>query len=152
MALMQHRDSAAGARRPGAAARGFTLIEILVAFTVAVLMLGAIYRVLSTGARSAAMAERQSEAVLLAQSAIEGLAGVPVAEAMTDERIGEFRRVTRVVARPDLTPPAQGMLPGRGAPLTVFNIEVRVSWREGVRERDVALSGLSLGVAASDTP
>src|SRR5258708_13349021 len=48
---------------------GFTLIEILVAFTVATLLLGALYQVFSTGLRSSASAEHYADAVLLAAAA-----------------------------------------------------------------------------------
>src|SRR5713101_6920446 len=85
---------------------GFTLIEILVAFTVATLLLGALYQVFSAGLRSSASAEHYADAVLLAESGLDALVGTAVA---------------------------------------LYEIEVRVAWREGVRERAVLLSTVRPG-------
>ncbi len=118
---------------------GFTLIEILVAFTVATLLLGALYQVFSTGLRSSASAEHYADAVLLAESGLDALVGTAVAVGETTDRFGIFERRTNIRARPDLGP--------SDAQLAVapYEIEVRVAWREGVRERAVLLSTVRPG-------
>src|SRR5260221_8769959 len=92
---------------------GFTLIEILVAFTVATLLLGALYQVFSTGLRSSASAEHYADAVLLAESGLDALVGTAVAVGETTDRFGIYERRTNIRARPDLGPSAGQ---GAGAP------------------------------------
>ncbi|HJT07785.1 MAG TPA: prepilin-type N-terminal cleavage/methylation domain-containing protein [Stellaceae bacterium] len=118
---------------------GFTLIEVLVAFAIATLLLGALYQVFSTGLRSSARAEHYANAVLLAESGLDALAGTPVALGETNDRFGIYVRQTDIRARPDLGPPddATAIMP--------YEIQVRVAWREGVSERSVQLSTLRTG-------
>jgi general secretion pathway protein I len=117
---------------------GFTLVEILVAFAVAVITLAALYQVFSLGLRSGARAESYSEAVLLAQSSLDTLAAGPIAVGDITERVGRYQRRVSVRARMDLVPP--------DGPLAVipYEIAVQVSWRDGVRPREIALSTLRL--------
>ncbi|HEX9490851.1 MAG TPA: prepilin-type N-terminal cleavage/methylation domain-containing protein [Stellaceae bacterium] len=118
---------------------GFTLIEILVAFTVATLLLGALYQVFSTGLRSSASAEHYADAVLLAESGLDALVGTAVAVGETTDRFGIYERRTNIRARPDLGPSADQVA------VAPYEIEVRVAWREGVRERAVLLSTVRPG-------
>lgn len=120
-------------------AHGFTLIEVLVAFAVAALMLGALYQVFSVGVRASSTAERYANAVLLAQSSLETLAGAPVAVGDTRDRIGPYERVVSIRARPDL------VRDGAQPVVAPFEVDVRVAWRDGVRERDITLSTVRLG-------
>ncbi len=117
---------------------GFTLIEILVAFTVAALLLGGLYEVFAGGVRVANATRRTSEALLLAQSALEAMAGAPASAGQTNEQIGQFQRVTDITPRPDLLPPTAQ------ADVVPYEVVVRVVWREGVRPRGVTLSTMWL--------
>jgi len=123
-------------RRPAAdgADAGFTLIEILVAFTVAALLLGALYEVFSGGMTAANASRRTSEALMLAQSGLEAMAGAPAPAGETNEQIGAYQRVTDVQPRPDLLPATAQ------ADLVPYEVTVRVVWREGVRPRQIKLS------------
>ena len=118
---------------------GFTLIEILVAFTVATLLLGALYQVFSTGLRAGASAEHYADAVLFAESGLDALVGTAVAVGETTDRFGIYQRRTNIRARPDLGPADEQMA------IVPYEIEVRVAWREGVRERAVLLSTIRTG-------
>jgi general secretion pathway protein I len=118
---------------------GFTLLEILVAFTVAALMLAGIYEVFSRGVRATVVGRRATEALMLAQSSLDATTGVPVAPGQTTETIGDFERSIDVRPRPDLLPPNTQVA------VTPYEIVVRVAWRDGVRPRDVSLSTISLG-------
>lgn len=119
--------------------RGFTLIELLVAFTVASLLLAAIYQLFSGGLRATTVSRRTSEALLIAQSSLDTITGVAVAPGETTDSVGAYERTTDVRMRPDLLP--------RNAQISVipYEILVRVSWRDGIRPRSVALSTLWLG-------
>jgi type II secretory pathway pseudopilin PulG len=127
-------------------ANGFTLIEILVAFAVAILVLGALYDVYATGLRSSTSSERYSNAVLLAESGLDALAAGPLAPTDTTDRIGGYERRISVRLRPDLA--------SAQAQLVVFpyEVEVHVAWREGMRERTVSLSTLRLGPSTGGAP
>ncbi len=120
-------------------AAGFTLIEILVAFTVAALLLAALYQVFSMGLRSSASAENYANAVMLAESGLDALAGTSLAIGQTTDRISGYERTTIIRSRPELEPGSTQ------AALKLYEIEVRVAWRDGVRERSVSLSTLKVG-------
>ncbi|MDB5407651.1 MAG: ral secretion pathway protein [Rhodospirillales bacterium] len=117
---------------------GFTLVETLVAFAIAVVLLGAIYDIYSTGIRAATVATRYGNAVSMAQSTLESLTNVPLSPGDTADRIGIFERETTVRARPDLVPE------GSQLALMPYEIMVRVAWREGLRRRAVSLSTVRL--------
>ena len=119
-------------------AAGFTLIEILVAFVIAALLLGVLYQLFSTGARAGHGAIGYSEAVLLAESDLDALAAAPIGPGDTDDRIGRYERATRVRVKATLAPAAAAFN------LVPYEIEVRVAWRDGGRTRDVSLSTLRL--------
>lgn len=129
-------DGAALEGDPGA---GFTLIEVLVAFTIAALMLGALYQLFSTGLRSSAAAENYETAMLLAESGIDALTATALTPGETDNRIGRFERRTRVTRRPELSSTQALSVP------VPFEVEVSVTWHEGVRARSVRLATLRPG-------
>ena len=126
--------------RPSAEVRnaGFTLVEALVAFAIAAILLGAIYDLFSTGMRASAGATRYSNAVLIAQSALESLTNIRLVPGKTSDRMGIFERDTTIQARTDL------VREGGQVALMPFEVVVRVAWREGLRQRSVALSTIRL--------
>lgn len=126
-------------RTPKSRAAGFTLVEMLVAFTVAVLLLGAVYRVFSAGLRAEGSAESYGKAVLIAQSSLDTLWLGPVAEGDVSDRVGGYARHVRVKRRSDLTGSDQRR------PLAAYEIGVDVPWRDGLRQRQVSLSAIRLG-------
>lgn len=132
------------AREPAGAgpASGFTLVEILVAFVMAALLLGAVYQIFSSGARAGQGAVTYTDAVLLCESGLDALAAAPIAPGDTEDVIGAYRRTTSVRLRDALAPQAMQF------DLVPYEIEVRVAWREGWRERAVALSTLRLAPLA----
>jgi general secretion pathway protein I len=119
---------------------GFTLVEALVAFAIAAVLLGAIYDIYSTGIRAATLATRYGNAVSMAQSTLESLTNVPLSPGDTADRIGVFERETTVRARPDLLPE------GSQLALMPYEVMVRVAWREGLRRRAVSLSTVRLSL------
>jgi len=127
--------------RRGAA--GFTLVEILVAFVIAALLLGVLYQIFSMGARAGQGAAGYSEAVLLAQSGLDALAAAPIGPGDTADRIGRYERSTRVRVQDALAPAAAAVN------LVPYEIEVRVAWRDGPRSRAVSLSTLRLAPLAA---
>ena len=89
--------------------RGFSLLEVLVAFMILSLVATALFRLFSGALQNASAADDYSRAVLVAESALAGAAAVrPLREATdagsTDE--GRIEWTTRVVAwtAPDISP------------------------------------------------
>jgi general secretion pathway protein I len=113
----------------GRPAAGFTLIEVLVAFTVAGLLLAAAYRLIALGLDRDVEAGREVTAALLAQSLLaEGGPGPP------GERRGQLPEGYRfrVTVRPVAAPP--------GAAAGLLRIEATVGWSERDPERSVTLT------------
>ena len=128
------------ASRAGAA--GFTLIEILVAFTIALLALGALYRTTSSGLDAGAAAARYGRAVLIAESALESV-GVETRLTPGDSTRhvdGTYDQNITVRARPDLSPGA-----GDIAGVFPYEVSVSVAWNEARRARTIELSTIRLG-------
>jgi general secretion pathway protein I len=120
---------------------GFTLIEVLVAFTIAALMLGSLSQVFSTGIGAAALANANKEALLLAQSSLDEVgAGEQLVPRETTDRVGDkYTRTVIVRARSD--PGGSNKI---GPQLLVFEAEVIVSWRSGLQTRSISLQTMRL--------
>jgi general secretion pathway protein I len=121
---------------------GFTLIEVLVAFAIAALVLGALYQISSTSTRAALAATRYSGATLVAESAIEVFSapGLLAPTRMHGRVDDVYTRDVHVWVRSDLLPAGQ-QLP----PIVPYEIDVTVSWQDGRSAHSVALSSLRLG-------
>jgi general secretion pathway protein I len=121
---------------------GFTLVEVLVAFTVATLLLGVLYQIFSGGLRAASVAAEYSNAILLAESALEAV-GVEerlVTREAHDRVDRKYERHVVVRARPDLLT-GDIMSPA----LAPYEVEVSITWRSGRQPRSVSLSTIRLG-------
>src|SRR5689334_7024531 len=131
----------ADAGRSGEA--GFTLIEIIVAFTVTALILGALYQLFSTGVRSGADAASYGEAVMIAESLLDtlGIVGPLVPGEVRDVVGGRFVRLAVVRSRPDLMESTGGAAAAAAAPI-LYQIDVEVTWIEARRKRSVSLTTL----------
>ena len=126
--------------RARASERGFTLIEILVAFVIVALALGALLQVFATGLRSSSAAENYTIAALLAESK---LAAIGIEEPLEEgDRSGEFdngfRWATSVRPYDDGGPTLElGAIQG-------FEVSVTVQWGGAGRARSVSLATLRL--------
>ena len=125
-------------------ARGFTLIEVLVAFIILAVALGVLMQVFSTGLRNARVAENYTTATLYAESM---LAAVGIEEPLAaGETSGDFD--DRFRWRLDVQPYAisdvgdEAAVAGRA-----FQVVVTVSWGDEDNPRDVTLTTLRLAPA-----
>jgi general secretion pathway protein I len=137
--LSPHVDPQSDSRWGSRPQTGFTLVEILVAFVVAALVLGAIYAIFSNGLRSSLVAQHRRDALLLAESSIDALTGVPVGADDTDDRVGSYERHVQIRERGDL------VSPNARIDVLPYEVQVRISWRDGAVPRFVSLSTLWLG-------
>lgn len=139
------RSAARSTFMPGSAAsRGFTLLEILVAFTVMAVLLTVLLQVFSGGLRAAQLGEQYTRAVLLAQSRM-ALLETEEEGLRLGELAGNFDDVyqwrTEVSAySTDVYPQLEEL----GVPVYPVTATVEVSWQAGGRQRSVALKTLRL--------
>jgi len=120
---------------------GFSLLEVLVAFTILALSLGLLMQSFSTSMRGLRLSEEYTKATMLAESTLAQV-GISL-----DLKVGELRGEAadgfhwRLTVQPYVAP--------SGAPLTgaliPYLVEVTVSWSEAGREvRELRLSTLHL--------
>jgi general secretion pathway protein I len=131
-------ESSAGRKR----AAGFSLIEVLVAFTILALSLGTLYQVFSQGLRAADMGDDYTRAVVHARSQLARLG----LEAEGDEAAmeGELDDGYRWQAVIEPYAPAEGEPPFSESGLEPVLVRVRVSWGHGPRERSFVLETVRL--------
>ena len=126
--------------------RGFTLVEVVVAFLLLAMVLATGFELFTAGMRRAIDLEERSQALAIAQSRLSG-AGVEVplkegtSAGLSDD--GKFRW-TLTIARSQEGAPAEGS--ALATAYGLYRVEVVVSWR-GVDERDhvISLATLDLG-------
>lgn len=116
------------ARRPSANnTRGFTLIEVLVAFAILALTLAALMQVFAAGLRSSDAVDRHLMATMLARSVLDDLgAEIPI---VAGERSGEIGQGYRWIVRiqPAATIPAIAIADWVQTP---YEVQVEVTWND----------------------
>ena len=125
---------------------GFTLIEVLVATTIAALLLLPLLRGFSTGMLATTRSAGLTEATLIAQSTIETIgAQAPLDEAKDlDRQEGRFHVAAQVHRYSGAEFADDASLP-----VAPYEITVTVDWREGAKVKSVALRTLRLGPASA---
>ena len=132
--------------------RGFTLLEVMIAFVIAALALAALTQGASGGLQSARVAAHYQEALARARSHMAALeTSVQAGEQRGDDGGGFAWRVlvqprsTAAAARPGVDPPRAGRA-------VLYRVTVAVSWRMDGDAREVALSTQRLGLAPPEPP
>lgn len=124
----------------GKACRGFSLLEVLVAFTILAMLLGALFQVFSGGLRAARAGDSYTRATVIAQSRLAAL-GVeyPLQEGTTSGSVDDTFH-WRVIVRPYV----DDQLPaGRGVPQPL-SVDVEIFWEEGGGARSLSLTSMRL--------
>ena len=120
--------------------RGFTLLEVIVAFTIFAVTFTAVIQILSTSSRNEEIAANYGLAVSQAESLL-ALTGVE-----TPLTAGEWSGELGQGMRWDLSVDRYGaVVSPEAARVAPYSIKVTVSWGEGPRSRSVTLSTLRLG-------
>jgi general secretion pathway protein I len=121
--------------------RGFSLLEVLVAFTILAMLLGALFQVFSAGLHAARSGDRYTRATVIAQSQLAAM-GVEHAllEGITSGTTDDdyHWRVTVRAYRDD-------QLPETGLTLQPLAVDVEVFWEEGGAPRTLTLTSMLLG-------
>ncbi|MCW2239556.1 type IV pilus modification PilV family protein [Azospirillum canadense] len=135
--------------------QGFTLLEVLVAFAILALVLGAVLRVLADGLGVASAADRMIAATGVARSRIAEVGTVrPLAAGQWTGATPEGYR-WQVAIAPASAPPlpfARGpfvsgpVVSGRARPALVpYDVVVTVAWNDAWRERSIVFATVRLG-------
>jgi len=137
------RGGAARRGRTRDADRGFVLLEVLVAFTILALSLGALYQVFGSGMTAARLGDAYSRAVLHAQSALEAVGREQeLAAGVTRGRFDDVYGWETTIAA---YPWRGGGAPGTRSRVEPYTATVVVFWDDGPRRREVSLTTLLLG-------
>jgi general secretion pathway protein I len=129
------------------AQRGFTLMEILLAFVVLAAAVGMLYRTFSTGLRNVGAVATYSEAISVAEARLTGLGLEKPLEEGEESGATEDRRFNwRVVVQPYTAPgSAPEQAGGFVNPQQLLRATVTVTWDEqGDHRRTIALSTVRL--------
>ena len=123
---------------------GFTLIEVLVAFAIAAMLLTVLLQLFANGLRSSGRVTREIEATLLAESSLEQFGRTePLLDGIVQRSlVGRYSIQIDANRRDDLVGP--GSLLAFVAP---YGVDISVSWLEGRRQRVVTLHTIRLGGA-----
>lgn len=119
--------------------KGFSLLEVLVAFTVLALSLGAIFPLFASVSNSARLSESYGQALMIAESRMAVLSAETPLEYLDqlgqDGRFIWHEKVSDYDTG-DSSPAVAYMLPRQ--------LDVHVSWVDGSHERAVTLSSVRL--------
>lgn len=114
--------------------RGFTLLELLVAFAIMALSLGMLYRASGSSARSVVDLERYQRAVILGESLLALRDGVPEQGwNQTGESAGYRWRISSAPYATDINGPNVPPL---------HEISILITWSDAERQRQLALNTL----------
>jgi len=127
--------------------RGFTLVEVLVAFAVAAVLLVPLLRVFSSGLGGVGRADRAATAALWAQSLIAERDGEQVVAAGTEGGTlpggYSWQRTVQRYQEPGMTlPQPSGLVP--------YDVTLSVTWTEAGHARAVSIETLVLGPITPD--
>ncbi len=130
-------------------AQGFTLLEILVAFTVMALVVAVLMRVFSGGLQGIGLAENYARASSLAESRLAAVGSeIPLQPGeLTGTEADKYHWRIAIQAFEENKDPAQAQLGQPQAVMRVqlFQVAVQVGWSEFGKDRQVALNTMLLG-------
>lgn len=115
--------------------RGFTLLEVLVAFIVFVLIFGAVLDALGMAMRNTRRSAEVTEAALWAQSKLDAIGTIEELEEGSDS--GEFNRQYRwqLDVRKQDVPRTDG-LSADTFPVELYRVDLTVSWGDANRRNE----------------
>lgn len=118
---------------------GFSLLEVLVAFSIFAISLGVLYQVFGTSLRASAMGGHYSHAIIIAESKLALAMEQTPLKAMSDSGDEDGYHWQLEVARYDDGEELKSAL------FAPYALQVVVSWNEGASERAYELNSLRLG-------
>ena len=129
------------------APRGFALLEVLIAFAIAVMALGLLFEAASNGGGAARGAGYYEEAVSRAKSRLAMVGRVAaLSEGETQGEDGGLYR-WRVRISPTAMAKPPGGTPPTSSHLTLYAIEVGIAWTVDRRQHEVVLHSQRLAIS-----
>lgn len=120
--------------------RGFSLLEVLVAFSILSLALATLFTLFGTGVRGTTVARDYQQALLVAESRMAFLQGIAAQQLKAESEQGETP--DGYLWKSAVTPLEQESPVVAGVAL--YQLEVQVSWQEGGHARQIDLATLRL--------
>ena len=120
--------------------RGFTLIEVLTAVTVMSIVLGLVIALFGGGLRSVRTAQGYSRALLLAEKKLdEGILIEDIASYESESSGAVDGYGWEMSVSPFTQEPDSGLVKEEG----LYRVDVRVHWKDGLKNKEVALYALA---------
>jgi general secretion pathway protein I len=135
--------------------RGFTLLEVLIAFVIASLAIGVLYGGTVTGLNATAVSGKYDEAVSLARSHLEPIGhGDAIAPQDTSGADGDgftwHLRIHRVSSRQLQLSDQDRANDLKPSLATLYDVVVTETWKAGAQERRVTLATRRFDVKAAE--
>lgn len=128
--------------------RGFSLLEVLVAFVMLALILGTSMQIFSGGLRNISRVDEYQQAILLGQNKLASI-GIETPLKISESN-GEFNDIYRwqLSIRPYLTAPTQTTdqagVPAPTLPISLLEVEIQIFWNNNNQPRSANLKTLRL--------
>ena len=122
--------------------RGFSLLEILVAFSILSVLLGVLINIFSTGVRTAQLTGDYARAIQIAETLLTTASAEKTLQ--EDERFGVIDETYSWMIRIERFVPENEYWSEEISPLLPYRIEVDVDWSDNARERTVRLVSMRL--------
>lgn len=135
--------------------RGFSLLEVLVAFALLALTLGVLLNIFSRASHDAILSTQYSQAAALAESKLAAVgAEFPLTEGLIsgEPEQGFTWEISSVPHEFTATDRAADMMLATESTLTPYQLTVTVLWRDGARVRRLSFATVRLGAAADAVP
>lgn len=120
--------------------RGFSLLEVLVAFSILALSLGVLHQIYSKGTHATILGKEYARAIIIAQSKLDafGVAGGP--ETNKSQGIEDAKYQWKVMIKPLVYESESNTQLGA----TLHKIDVEVIWKSLDKQRFIKLNSLKL--------